>query len=73
MREWGADGSVPLGRDGHHHEDGAGDEEALEGVEDVGEADAVPVGLGELLAPDERADGAVVQDVVDQQQGVHDG
>lgn len=71
MCEWGADGPVPLSRDGHHHEDGGSNEEALEGVKDVWEADPVPVGLRKMLAANECSHSAIVKDIVDQEQGVH--
>ena len=73
MRERGADGAVPLGGDGDDHEDGGGDEDGLEGVEEVGEEEHVPLRLGEVEAAHEHAHHAVVDDVVDQDQDVHDG
>ena len=71
VRERGADGPVALGRDGDHHEDGAGDGEPLEGVQHVGEGHAVPQRLGQLQGTDEGPHDAVVHQVVQQEEGVH--
>ena len=64
---------MPLRRDGHHHEDAGGEEDALEGVEEVGEGDGVPERLLLALRSNERPNQTHVQHVVQQQKGVNDG
>ena len=41
-RQGVADGAVPLGGDGHHHEDGRGHGDVAQGVQQVGEGHGVP-------------------------------
>ncbi len=71
MRERRANGPVPLCGDGHDHEDGGRQEEVLGRVEEPGEGQAVPLGLGLVQGAHEGAHEPVVEDVVRQQEDVH--
>ena len=72
MSEGWTDCPVPLGRDGYHHKDAGGDEDALEGVKEVGETDSVPQWLRLALRPDKGPHQTHVNHIIQQQQCIHD-